>query len=162
MKSKTLITLVVIALISISKISGQELLDFGKFETKVLVVKKVESFTGENGEIIKASKRNNKLLEIELEIISNDRGEFGLYPKGFSCTYYYRDVLQIVPAVAIGTKVNISGTVNEYWYTDPDVSVIIGVGQNEKFKRYVIIEIPKETEKFYLQGPKVIAEVLSN
>ena len=44
-------------------------------------------------------------------------------------------------------------------YTDPEVSITLGVGKNEKFRKYVIIEAPKEAGKFYLQGPKVIGEV---
>jgi len=161
MKTKFVLTVVLISLISISNVFSQNLLDFGKFDIKVLKVKKIESFTSENGDIVKASRRNNQLFEIKLEITSYDKGEFGLYPKMFNCMCFYRNEVLTIPAVAIGTKVKDRGTgkISEYWYTDPEVSIIIGVGKNEKFRKYVVVEVPNETENFYLQGPKVIAEI---
>jgi len=41
----------------------------------------------------------------------------------------------------------------EYWYTAPDVSVNIGVSKNEKFIKYVIVELPREVKSFILLGP---------
>ena len=158
---KTILIVILILFISISNGFSQKLLDFGKFNTKILEVKKIESFRSENGDIIKASKRSNQLFEIKLQITSYDEGEFGLYPKMFNCMCLYRDEVLVVPAVALGTKVNDkgSGPVTEYWYTDPEISITLGVGKNEKFRKYLIIEAPKEAGKFYLQGPKVIGEV---
>jgi len=159
---KTILTIVLISLFTISNVFSQNLLDFGKFDIKVLEVKKIESFTGENGDVVKVSKRSNQLFEIKLEITSYDEGEFGLYPKMFNCMCLYRNEVLVVPAVAIGTKVKdkSTGTISEYWYTDPEVSIIIGVGKNERFIKYIILEIPKETEKFYLQGPKILGEII--
>ena len=161
-KMKIILTIILLSFISISNLFSQKLLDFGKFDTKVLEVKKIESFKGENSEVIKASRRNYQLFEIKLEMISNEEGEFGLYPKMFNCMCLYRGEVLVVPAIALGTKVKdrSSGVVSEYWYTDPEVSIIIGVGKSERFRKYVVVEVPKETEKIYLQGPKVIDEVV--
>jgi len=159
---RTIFASIIILIFSTSYLFNQELLDFGKFNIKILEVKKIENFIGEHSEVVKASKRSNQLFEITMEIISSDEGEFGLYPKMFNCMGIYRDEVLVVPAVALGTKVKdkSTGMISEYWYNDPDVSIIIGVGKNEKFIKYVIIELPKETEKFYLQGPQVIAEIV--
>jgi len=161
MKTKITLIVAIVTLISITNVFSQKMLDFGKFDIKILEVKSIESFMSENGETVKTSKRSNKLLEIKLEITSNDEGEFALYPKMFNCMCVYRGEILVIPAVAFGTKVTdrSNGTVSEYWYNDPEVSIIIGVGKNDKFRRYVILEIPKETENFYLQGPKVIADI---
>lgn len=161
MKIKTMLIVAFVMLISITNVFSQKMLDFGKFDIKILEVKNIESFTSESGETVTTSRRSNKLLEIKLEITSNDIGEFALYPTMFNCMCVYRGEMLVVPAVALGTKVTdrSTGTVNEYWYNDPEISVIIGVGMNEKFRKYVIIEIPEDTENFYLQGPKVIAEI---
>jgi len=161
MKLKFALTVVLATLISIANVSGQELLDFGRFDIKVTETKEIESFTGESGTVISASKRSNRLIEVKLEITSYDEGDFALYPKMFSCMFPYRGEVLVVPAVAFGTKITdkSTGEITEYWYHDPEVSIILGVGKNEKFRKYVILELPEETERFYLQGPKVIAEV---
>jgi hypothetical protein len=158
MKSKTILVLHLLIIFT-SIVNGQNLLDFGQFKIEVLGKTNIAEFVGEKGDVIKASKRSNQLIEIKLEISTNETGEFSLYPKMFSCMFSYRGVANVAPAAALGTKVKLNGTVNEYWYTDPEVSVIIGVNKNDKFIRYLIIELPKETGKYFLIGPKVIAEL---
>ncbi|MBU2651497.1 MAG: hypothetical protein KKA81_11225 [Bacteroidetes bacterium] len=159
---KTKITLLVCAiLLSASHIFSQKLLDFGKFEVQIAEVKKIENFTSESGDLISANKRSNQLFEVKLEITSYDEGEFGLYPKMFNCMFQYRGQVLVTAAVAFGTKVidRGTGTTTEYWYTDPEVSINIGVGKNDKFKRYLIVELPREVTKIFIQGPKVIGEI---
>lgn len=140
---------------------AEPLLDFGKFTTKVLETKQINSIIGEDGKTIKASRRDAKLLELKLEIIADVPGEFCLYPKMFSVQCSYRRVPMIIPAIALGTKISdkMTGETKEYWYTDPEVSIILEVSGGERFYKYLIIEIPKKVETFQLLGPAVIQEV---
>jgi hypothetical protein len=98
------------------------------------------------------------LVEVELTGRANATGEFALYPAMFSALCNYRGVASVLPARAIGTKIKdrMTGEVTEYWYNEPGVSIIIGIKEGETIRRYVILELPKETKDFQVQGPKII------
>ncbi|MBN1968268.1 MAG: hypothetical protein JXR48_11395 [Candidatus Delongbacteria bacterium] len=139
--------------------SVDDLLNFGNFNVEVVKQTKISSFTGEDGELLKPSKRDLQFYELELQITANESGEFCLYPHMFSGMFYYRDVPRVIKASALGTKVKENKVVKEYWYTLPDVSVAIEVEKGESFKRYIILEIPKEVKSFKLIGPSEIGMV---
>jgi hypothetical protein len=116
----------------------QELLDFGAFDLKVTSIKEISGFRGEKGNTIKASRRDARLVEVELTGRANATGEFALYPMMFSALCNYRGVANVFPARAIGTKIKnrITGKVTEYWYNEPGVSVIIGMNEGETIRRH--------------------------
>lgn len=136
----------------------QKLLDFGAFDLKITGTKEISHFTGENGEAVKASRRDARLVEVELTCAANSTGEFALYPAMFSALCDYRGLATVIPARAIGTKVKdrMTKKVSEYWYNRPGVSIVIGLKAGEKFRRYVILELPKEVKNYHLSGPKFI------
>jgi hypothetical protein len=135
-----------------------DLVDFGAFESKVSGYKTIDSFTGEKGDVVKPSRRDVKFVEVTLEITATAGGEFVLCPGMFSVLCNYRGTAKAIPAVALGTKVKdrSTGEVTEYWYHDPAVSVILEVKSGETFQKYLIVEVPKEVDRFLVQGPKVI------
>ncbi|MBN2399628.1 MAG: hypothetical protein JXI33_04735 [Candidatus Aminicenantes bacterium] len=161
MKKKLLAQAIVLMLLCFMDARGQNFLDFGKFTHQVVGIKPLSGFTSETGEKIAPSRRNVSLFEIKLEIIANDGGEFALNPKLFAAMFMYRGSIHLTPAAALGTKVRdkMTAVEKEYWYTAPDISVNIGVSKNEKFIKYVIVEIPKEVKSFHLLGPAQLAMV---
>jgi hypothetical protein len=100
-------------------------------------------------------------VEVELEISPDSSGAFGLYPAMFSALFQYRGVTPVAPAVAIGTKIldRMSGDSREYWYNEPDVSIILEFKAGERFSKYVVLEVPEEVSDFVVQGPAVIQAV---
>ena len=134
------------------------LIDFGSCQIEVTNVREIDQFTGENGDIVKPSRRDARFIEVKLSCAAIEEGEFALYPSMFGALFRYRGLAQIVPAVALGTKISdkVTGETKEYWYNEPDVSIVIGVSANERFSKYLILEISKEVNDFVLQGPMSI------
>ena len=160
MNRRALLILLIVAVASPVAASEQNLLDFGAFDLKVTSIKEIPSFTGEKGNTVKASRRDARLVEVELTGRANATGEFALYPTMFSALCSYRGVANVIPARAIGTKIKdrMTGEVTEYWYNEQGVSIIIGMSEGETIRRYIILELPKETKDFHVQGPKIIPQ----
>lgn len=137
------------------------LMDFGKFQLEVTDYHEIDNFTGENGDIIKPSRRDARFIEVELRCNTDVRGEIGLYPKMFSAMFYYREIATVVPAVAMGTKwvEKESGEYKEAWYNAPGVAIIVGLEAGETFTKYFILEIPKEVDNVIFQGPMSITSL---
>ena len=144
--------------ISSGAIRAQELIDFGSCNLKVIEVREIEGFTGEKGKMVRPSRRDAGFVEVEIEMNPDSSGAFGLYPAMFSALFRYRGVVQVVPAVALGTKIvdRLTREKREYWYNEPDVSIILEFEAGECFSKYVVLEIPKEVSAFQLQGPAII------
>ena len=160
---KTMVGLFVFMSLSLSiwPVGAQDLVDFGSCNLKIIQADEIESFKGENGNLIKPSRRDTRLVEVTIEINPTSTGAFGLYPAMFSALFTYRGVIQVTPAVALGTKIvdRMSGDKREYWYNEPDVSIILEVKAGERFIKYVVLEVPKETDALMLQGPTFVGPV---
>jgi len=154
--------LLILLMFSTVNAAEPKLIDFGKCQLEVINFDEINQFTGEKGNVIKPSRRDTRFIEVKLRCQTNEAGEFGLYPSMFGAMFRYRGMTQVAPAVAIGTKINdkLTGEIREYWYNEPDVSIILGLKADEKFIKYIILEIPKEVDDFIIQGPRVI-QVLS-
>ena len=150
--------IVVLGAVAPAAVCAADLVDFGGFNIKVTEFKEINSFTGEKGDVIKPSRRDAKFVEVTLEITATAGGEFVLYPAMFSALCSYRGTAKAIPARALGTKIKdrSSGEVTEYWYHEPDVSVILEVKAGETFRKFLVVEVPKEVDVFLVQGPKVI------
>jgi len=155
---KAIQIIVVLSAVAPAAAYAADLVDFGAFDLKVTEFKEITGFTGEKGDVIKPSRRDAKFVEVTLEITANAGGEFVLYPAMFSALCSYRGVAKALPARALGTKIKdgFSGGVTEYWYNEPGVSVVLEVSAGETFRKYLVVEVPKEIDLFLVQGPKVI------
>jgi hypothetical protein len=155
---KAIQIIVVLSVIAPAAVCAADLVDFGSFESKVTGYKEINSFTSEKGDVIKPSRRDAKFVEVTIEITATAGGEFVLYPAMFSALCSYRGTAKAIPARALGTKIKdrSTGKVTEYWYHEPEVSVILGVKAGETFRKYLVVEVPKEVDEFLVQGPKVI------
>ncbi len=53
----------------------------------------------------------------------------------FGVLFRYRGLAKVVPAVAMGTKIvdRVSGETREYWYNEPDVSIVLEVEAGEEY-----------------------------
>jgi hypothetical protein len=134
------------------------LINFGNFQIEAIDYDEIDQFTGENGNVIKPSRRDARFIEVKLRCKANETGEFCLYPSMFSTLFCYRGIAQAVPAVAMGTKIvdKMTGETREYWYNEPEVSIILGVKKDETITKYFVLEIPKEVDDFIFQGPMAI------
>ncbi|MCB2229821.1 hypothetical protein KQH82_03830 [bacterium] len=138
-----------------------ELLNFGEFPVESVEFTEIAEFTGENGNSIKPSRRDTRFVEVKLVCTSNAAGEFALYPKMFSALFRFRGVAQIAPAVAMGTKTidKFSGQTREYWYNEPDVSIVVEIEAGERIVKYFVFEVPEETGSFVFHGPIALGTI---
>ncbi|MBN2382675.1 hypothetical protein JXQ70_07320 [bacterium] len=139
---------------------AQNMIDLGRCELKVVQVREIESFQGEQGEKVKPSRRDARFMELKLEGMAYVDGVSAWYPQMFSALFIYRGMLRVTPAVALGIKWNdpISGE-QERWFHKAGVSYNMGCNQSESMRAYVIVEIAREADSFQVQGPGFLPQV---
>lgn len=129
-------------------------LDLSSCEMKVGEIREVESIQGERGKVLKASRRDAKLIEVEFVGMTETGGTTGIYPTGFSVMCSYRRAAKIFPSIAVGVKHSgPDGESLDYWLNEEGVSMIMGYSEGEKIRFFAVFEVPRTATGFVVQYP---------
>ena len=139
------------------------LVDFAECNIKVEKYSFPEIVKLQDGTYIKPSRMDAKLIELKLSGVAPEIGRISLNPFLFGINCMFRDHLKFLSAKAIGVKGKNPDTdeVIEIWYWKKEDSFnyfVESVGI--KFEFYLLVEIPKEIDEFYLRIPSVHNELI--
>lgn len=159
MKYSILSSLIVLTLVSFPLSAEEEItyLDLNHCEMKVGQIQEVKSIQGDRGKVLKPSRRDAKLIEVEFLGVTESGGTTGIFPQGFSVLCTYRRSAKIFPSAAVGVKhAKPDGELSEYWLNEEGASMMMKYSPGEKIRFFAVFEVPENAEDFLVQYPVLL------